>query len=663
MIRLLGEDLVNKIAAGEVIIRPASVVKELVENSIDAGATRIAVEVANGCRDVRVTDNGSGIEREDAALALIRHATSKIAEFGDLWQLSTRGFRGEALASIAAVSRMQILTRRPGDIAGTRVVSEGPGEPRIEPAGAPEGTEVRVRDLFFNTPARLKFMKSAASELQQILGVITRQALIRPDISFAVSNEKASLLDLPRTENWAERVGALLGSQAAENLLDVSGERHDVRIRGFVVKPIASRKDRRHQFFSVNARPITSRTLGFVLQEAYKGIIMVQRFPAAVLDITLASGEVDVNVHPTKEEVRFRNESHVGGALHRIVTDRLRAANLMPQISLGNEAESGASATSVPGMAPAVPQSAMQPSMFSAYPVESSGGGLSALGPIAGDFGMFTPSVHPPEISADAADALARQVTMMTAAQREFENESSQTSPAGESNDNGNGASETCSVRPLAHSLRKVAETSSEPDAQSQLLQDGVFPEPLGQISQCYIVAQAGPNLLLIDQHAAHERLLYLELASARKQRASQPLLIPVSVDVPPPAIPYIEKLLPVLNELGLQASHFGGQTFLVDAVPADLPRLDPASILSDLLDDFEFLEKVDQIEILRDRVVTRMACRSAIKAGQQMHLEEMRRLIRNIISARLGFTCPHGRPTMLLLTRDQLDRQFKRRV
>jgi len=675
-IRVLPELLVNRIAAGEVIVRPASVVKELLENSIDAGSTRITIEVANGARDVTIRDDGHGIAREDAPLALVRHATSKITQFDDLYNLDTRGFRGEALASIASVSRLQILTRRRGEVAGTRIIAEGPGEPRIETAGAPEGTEIRVRELFFNTPPRLKFLKSPAAELNQILQMVTRQAFIRPDIGFTVQNEKGRMLDLPPAQDWADRVCSILGTGLREHALDVDEERHGVHVSGFVFRPAASRKDRRHQYFFINGRPVTSRSLSFVLQEAYKGIIMVQRYPVCVLNITLQPGEVDINVHPTKEEVRFRSESLVNGVVHRVVHARLQRANLMPTVTfdagestftspdgtpLANTVSDAASAATQPTpsqilSSPAVGSTPFhrQPQQTDMLPDMAPSFQRDPLSTIPVDFSMFTtpkPAVAPPAETPAASIFNRSDLTDTTNQTDQTDHSAALEEPAS-----------SCSVRPLQSSIRHVAE-SPEDAVNYALLKNGIYPEPIGQVARCYILAQMGHDLLIIDQHAAHERLLYLKFSKRQQAVPSQPLLIPVSMDVPFTAIPYMDRLLPLFEQLGLRITHFGGATYLVETVPADLPHMNVAAVVADLLDDFESLGKIEEVDVLRDRIITRMACRAAVKAGAILHIDEMRALIRDIANARLGFTCPHGRPTMVLMTRDQLDKQFKRKV
>lgn len=638
LIRVLPESLVNKIAAGEVIVRPASVVKELVENALDAGATRLRVEVSNNCRDIKVTDDGAGMARADAALSLIRHATSKIADYEDLWSLATRGFRGEALASIAAVSRLEILTRQRGEEAATRVVCEGGGEPVVSAAGAPEGTSIRVQDLFFNTPARLKFMKSPGSELRQTIAIVTRQALMLPSIGFTFLNGGETILDVAPGQEWSARVGAVLGRETGANLLEVDVEYSGVRVEGFVVRPVVTRKDRSQQYFYVNGRPITNRTLSFVLQEAYRGIIMVQRFPVAVLNLVLPGSEVDINVHPTKEEVRFMREQAVTGALHRAASARLREANLIPAASLGP--------SSWDSEVPAQPTQQAFP--FTPGPA------------MPGDFRPFTAPATEPR---DAALALERAAADAARGTEELEALAAQHAfapPQEVPTDPGS----SCGVRPISHSVQRLTEAAH--DAQSSthfLIRDGAYPEPLGQVGLCYIVARTGGDLLLIDQHAAHERLLYMKYRENRVAPAVQPLLVPVTVDAPPEAAHFMHRLLPVFGSLGLGVEHFGGQTFLVHSVPADLPNLQPGGVLMDLVDDFESLGGVDEVEVLRDRIITRMACRAAIKAGQSLSRTEMEQLIRDLVAARLSFTCPHGRPTMIMLTRDQLDRQFKRKA
>ena len=635
-IRILSDSLINRIAAGEVIVRPSSVVKELVENSMDAGASRILVEISNASRDIRVRDDGYGISSEDASLALVRHATSKLKEFEDLWDLQTRGFRGEALASIAAVARISILTRHVGEDIGSRMTAEGDSPPQIESAGAPQGTDIRVRDLFFNTPARLKFMKSPASELQQCISIVLRQALIRPDIGFTMKGARnETIIDVPAGQPWNERISALLGTGVLENLIPVDRRSEDIEVRGFVLAPAYNRKDRRQQFFFVNGRPITSRTLSAVLSEAYKGLMMVQRFPAAVLNVVLPSGAVDVNVHPTKEEVRFRQESVVSGQLYRGVVDALRGNITVPSIDLQqNEV-----------LQPILRDGIFASSAQSAHIPERNEGKQQFLR-------LDTDSVQSP---VDFRKYTAQQVNYESAQPGQNPHcdvqsvSTEQSSCIAASNDK------------IQKELTKISGNSIT----SLIDNHGAYPQPLGQVGLCYIVASLGNDMLLIDQHAAHERLLYQKFSKNSREQTvnSQNLLVPISLDIPVAATAYMTEIILALSSYGIGIEHFGGTTYIINSIPADLPNLDVASVVTDLIDEYESSGRADDLEELRDRIVTRMACRAAIKAGQPLTEDQMSALLRELVQADMSFTCPHGRPTMIRLTLDQLDKQFKRKL
>lgn len=618
MIAQLPRVLIDQIAAGEVVVRPASVVKELVENSTDAEARHITVSTANALRDITVTDDGFGMGEEDARLSLERHATSKIRSLDDLHNLETRGFRGEALPSIAAVSRLKLTTRRPEDVAATRIVVEGGMTQSVESVGAPAGTKIEVRDLFYNTPARLKFLKSAATELGQVTRTVIRQALASHSTGIRFTNQKRPFLDLPAGQPLDSRAQQLLGVPA-ENLLSVDFEKYDVQIRGFVAKPAEARRDRRHQFFFVNDRPISHRTLSYSVQQAYEGLLMTRRFPVLILFIEIDPKEVDVNVHPTKDEVRFREENKITGLIHRAVMQALHAANLVPEISLP---KTGAAPPEQPlrmdfqeeflkaGQAlrpPAPPYSApLSGALRSTPPVQV----------VSPDSGESSPDSPRPDVPpANAKDEVESLKTL----------------------------------EPPAASVVAGFPTDATPRA-------------LGQIADSYIVAEAGEDLLLIDQHAAHERLLYLKAREKQSMAATQPLLVPISVEVKPADRPLMEDLAPVLAEMGFETEAFGGQTFIIRSLPSMFDRVDVHAFISDLLDELANDRTAREGERVRECVLTRLACHAAIKAGQHLQPEEMQKLIDDLVVSRLAYTCPHGRPTMIRLTRDQLDRQFKRK-
>jgi DNA mismatch repair protein MutL len=642
MIVQLPKILIDQIAAGEVVVRPASVVKELVENSIDARARHVTVAVGNALRDITVTDDGIGMGREDARLALERHATSKIRSLADLQALRTRGFRGEALPSIAAVSRLTLTTRPAGDVAATRIVVEGGDVLEVATVGAPPGTQVVARELFFNTPARLNFLKGPATELGQLSRVLVRQALAEPAVAFRMLNQERLFLDLPADQSLDSRTQQLLGVKG-ENLLRVEFEKYELRVWGHVAKPLEARRDRRHQFFFVNGRPISHRTLAYSVQQAFEGLLMTQRFPVVVLFIDVAPDQVDVNVHPTKEEVRFRDENKINGLVCRAVQEALHAANLMPQLALPKLDERR-------GEPPVEERS-----LFYVEQFRQASQGLQIPAPPYERLPLKPVTSRPEPVvvipEAECSSPTGREgnecssPTGREGLEAEPAKAGTTNLPAGPTN------VEAGDVQ--AHSEGVVIE-SAFPGTES--------PRALGQIADTYIIAQAGDDLLLIDQHAAHERLLYARAREQAEGGATQPLLVPIAVEVRPADRPLMEELAPVLEAMGFETEAFGGQTFIVRSVPAAFDHVDVPAFVTDLLDDLAGEGRARETDRVRELVFTRLACHAAIRAGRRLQPEEMQRLIDDLVAARLSFTCPHGRPTMIRLTRDQLDRQFKRK-
>lgn len=662
-VHVLSQTLINKIAAGEVIVRPASVVKELVENSFDAGATRIRVEVDKEVQSISVTDDGCGMDESNAKRAILRNSTSKISDFDDLERLMTRGFRGEALASIISVSRFELITRRREDMAGVRLLADGGQVQKIEPVGAAEGTTIHVRELFYNTPARRKFLKKPAAEYNMLVHLMTQQALSHPDVGLACGRDGKMSFDLPAGQDLRSRIEDLLGATVQGKLIEVDFEREGLSVRGYVCRPEASRKDRRWQFLMVNGRPIGIRQLSFPIQQAYHGLLMKQRFPIVVLDIGIDPSEVDVNVHPTKEEVRFGDERKVGGLLHRAVNQALMEQNLMPTLTLpegaGDSFRGGASeAGGSPGF------------------VSGAGGGAVGRGysPPGGGFaqGDDDPSMAFVRSNKGVEPFLGPSGMGRSNAEREMFPARDFMTPPVASSPTVSSADEF----PYASSTGGVAHHNSANETQGDApvspaegvrlrLGEGLPPEPLGQVALTYIMAEWGDDLLMIDQHAAHERLLYQRFLERPREKApSQPLLIPIELEVPPVDRGAFEEICPLLEEMGLAVEDAGDGAFVATALPADFDSLDAAAMVRDMLDEVRQLgEKNVGVDELRDRVLIRMACHAAIKAGQKLHPQEMRRLMRDIAEARLSFTCPHGRPTMVLLRKEQLDRQFGRIV
>lgn len=647
-IKVLPQTLINQIAAGEVVVRMASAVKELVENSIDAGATRIEVSLSNEGRDVTVRDDGSGMGREDAELALQRHATSKIRTIEDLAALRTRGFRGEAVPSIASVSRLEIQTRETDALSGTRIVVEGGRILRIESVGCPPGTRIIVRDLFYNTPARLKFLKSVTSEMNAVLSLVTRQALAVPQIGFVVDRDGRELLNLPAAQSLSDRFVSVLGAQVMHAPLPVDHLREGaIRVQGLLAHPQDARSDRRHQYFFVNGRPFSNRSLGAALEQACRGFAMIGKFPVCCLFIDVPPEDVDVNVHPTKEEVRFRDERAVAGAVYRAAEGALQGSP-----ALVGEMQLGEDKTALPIR--------RQPDDRETPPTIGVGRRAQPddvprpQKPPAQIPGFFT---SPEELIRRAFERKAgrpEQPDWLALAQRaarpaEPAEEPTRATPS--------------RLGRAAHGDGSVIAAGPGERPDDDFWAQGFDPEPLGQIGETYIMVRYGGDLLIVDQHASHERLRYLELRRANRRVQIQPLLVPITVEVSPAQGELLRDLAPQLLELGFELGEFGPRSWAVQAIPADLPEIDPVPLLLELADDLEEARRIHALADLRDRILIRAACHSAIRAGQQLSLPTMRELLEQIRNERLSLTCPHGRPTIVRLSRKELDRQFKRIV
>lgn len=624
-IQVLPQTLINQIAAGEVVVNMASVVKELVENALDAAARHIEVAVSADLRDVTITDDGHGMDRDDAELALQRHATSKIRRAEDLFDLRTRGFRGEALPSIASVSRMELITRPANALAGTRVVVEGGAIHRIEPHGSATGTRIAIRDLFYNTPARRKFLKSATSELNAVLHLVTRQALAAPEVAFRVVREGQALLELPPDQPLGERLRDVAGARVGDRLLDID-HATAARVHGVLAPPQTdSRGDRRGEFLFVNNRPFSSRTLSAAIEQACRGFLMVGRFPIFALFVEIEPGDVDINVHPTKEEVRFRDERAIAGACHHAVKATLEAHGFTPEMHLDD-----ATPLASPDHTPSLP-SMRPPSAFRAPGFTPSQGATPQELP-----GFFT---RADIIARPMAQAPAHALDIVAAARA---------------------AGAMASSPPRAATKEIIHASPDERPAVGFWSQSAEL-EVLGQIADTFIVARFGTDLLVIDQHAAHERLRYLELRARPRDTHAQLLLVPLVLEVPPDRLGAFEALRPRLEALGFALEPFGPRAWSINAVPMDLAGLDAVRIVMDLLDEAEDAPAMDRLDDLRDRVLIRAACHSSIRGGDRLTHGEMAALLDRMRAHQLSLTCPHGRPTVLRLGREELEKRFGR--
>ena len=577
-IRLLSPEVASQIAAGEVIERPASVVTELVENSLDASARALTVTVAEaGRKRIEVADDGKGIPAPELELATARHATSKLFQAAELFSISTLGFRGEALASIGSVSRLTLTSRVADADSGARLRVEGGINGKLEKVGAPVGTVVRVEDLFYNVPARLKFLKTDVTERRAIDGLLTRYALAYPHVRFKLIEDASVTLQTSGDGDRRAILAAFYGVEVAKQMLEVTAEEEGFKLTGFISPVALTRSNRKDITFFVNGRWVSDTPLTTALIQAYHTLLMVGRYPMAALFLQITPEEVDVNVHPAKAEVRFKNQDRVFSFVQRSARRTLLAY------------------APVPSVAPVLWGGATRPA-------ESRQVGL--------DWSMAAESSDQSSVNSDQSPVMS---------------------------------------------------------SEAQNVQRSTLNLPLmrliGQIGQTYLVAEGPDGLYLIDQHAAHERVLFEKLMAQHDQKKipSQSLLSPVVVQLPPQSTKLLISQLPILNHFGFDVEEFGGNSFQVRAVPTLFAGADPASALRALVEDFEEDEAPLQNEI-EAKLAGRVCKRMAVKAGQTLSPDEQRALLADLESCESPRTCPHGRPTMIHLSVDMLERQFGRR-
>jgi DNA mismatch repair protein MutL len=589
-IKVLPAEVSAKIAAGEVVERPASVVKELVENAIDAGAIEIKVEIRQGgIRLMRVMDNGCGIPGDEVELAFARHSTSKLESASDLARVSTLGFRGEALASIAAVAQVTLVSRTAQESVGTQVKVENGAIVGREGKGCPQGTVVTVENLFYNVPARLKFLRREATEAGHISQLVSRYALAYPELRFSLLTNGRLAFQSTGSGKLYDVLVKVYGLEAAQQMLPVEGGSREprtegsktaIRVHGYVSSPSLHRSNRQYLTFFVNRRWVQDRSLSYAASEAYHTLLPTGRYPIVVLNVNLDPAEVDVNVHPTKREVRFRRGNEVFAAVQKAVRRVLTESSPLPTVS---------SRLQTVGSQPTTPLAWGQPRRLTGV-----GGERRPVGQLA------------MEVQRTAEDALATTVTPQ--------------------------------MRPRLPMLRV-----------------------LGQLGQTYIIAEGPGGMYLIDQHTAHERVLYERFTAqcARMAVTSQQLLTPLTLELTPRQQAAMAEHLEALTELGFEIEPFGGETYLLRAVPAALKRGDIGQAVAEILDE---LAEESTEETREEKALITVVCHSAVRAGQTLSMEEMRDLVRQLEETSLPHTCPHGRPTMIHLSAEQLAREFGRR-
>ena len=610
-IRVLADHVANQIAAGEVVERPASVAKELVENSIDAGATRITIEIeAGGRRLLKVSDDGEGMVRDDAILAFERHATSKLRAADDLIAIGTLGFRGEALASIASVAKVELTTSTEGAAAATRVAIDGGRMRDVKDAAHPRGTTIVVRDLFFNVPARRKFLRAEATETFHLTNLVTHYALAHPEIAFTFVNNGRDVVRAVAAKDLRERAYQIFGAQFLENLLEVDGgDQHVARVTGFVSAPRDRRTTRDAQYLFVNRRYVRDRMIGRSLSEGYRSILPYGFYPAALLFLATPLEEVDVNVHPAKTEVRFRRSAAVADAVREAVRQALaRNDYVPPQVPVPVE--------------PPIPQIPQTQTASAAVSFTHTQPRIEFVPPPA------------PVIPVPSGDEIARDVEEMIRV-------SSVKSPV---------------PLPPVDSAAKLT-SAVTPETLSPNIR------PLGQLEESFIIATDDEGLLLIDQHVAHERVLFDKYRALETERRteSQQLLVPETFDLTPAQAAAFDQLAPEFEVYGFELMRLSGRTVAIKAVPADLPPGQARNMLSELLDTVDAEKKSSARDTLRDEIAASLACRAAIKVNMSLTPEKMRWLIDRLLQTSSPTTCPHGRPIILRLKMHDILKGFHR--
>ena len=593
----LPEALTHKIAAGEVIERPASIVKELLENALDAGATDIRIELLKGgCGMIRITDNGEGLVPDDVPKAFRRYATSKIYEFDDIYKVRSFGFRGEALPSIAAIARVEMTTRSKGTLSGKRMVVTAGSIGEIMDTGCPEGTTIMVTQIFDPVPVRKKFLKTESTEQGYCMDVITRTALAHPQVRIQVMANGREVIKIPATGDLSERMALILGMDVMDHLLPVQAARDNIRIQGFISRPPFTRSQGKHLYSFVNRRYIRDYLLNHAVMTSYRNMIEARRYPAAVLLLDLAPEDVDVNVHPAKLEVRFRYPREIYGMIVETLAQAL--AQLPP-----------------------VPES--------------------------GRYGDATDPRWATDYRDRVEDALKRYRLSAATGKLSFPEAVRQ------------GRHESFALPVHQPAGGFSTESTSEP-AEIIQFSNLVY---LGQVARTYLVFSTPDQIVLLDQHAAHERVLFEKLKKNREGHSvGQRLLIPEVVNLAPKDFVFLEESLPILEAAGIEAESFGGDSMVIRSVPVICSHVDTRAMIMDMLESFSDSDRLLGLRDRQDKIFSLLACKAAVKANQSMTPQEAAALCRDLDETPSASTCPHGRPVYIMLGLGELEKRFKRR-
>ena len=701
-IAVLDQNTIDKIAAGEVVERPSSVVKELVENAIDAGATAITVEITDGGKKlIRITDNGSGMDAKQVPLAFLRHATSKIEKVEDLTHIASLGFRGEALSSIAAVSQVELITKTPSGISGTRYVIEGGKEQALEEMGAPEGTTFLIRNLFYNTPARSKFLKSDMTEAGYINILMEQLALSHPEISFKYIQNRQVKLSSSGNYSVKDVIYSVYGREIAKALLDVSYENDFMKIEGFVGKPEISRGNRTFENYYINGRYVKNKIITKAIEDGYKGLVMQHKFPFVSLRIEMDGNDLDVNVHPAKREVRFARETEVYTAIYETVRKVLTHRELIPQVSVGKDEPTSRTEQIKPGSIPEPFEVKRRQEMYG-HPNRTANIASHAA-PTASEVRSTAPvpSIRynkPTNGTASYGSAESAHNSSASSADKYKRVDSLRENPVYESQPftkeeeemfsgtlkdgrNENSATETADYEVISEKPAESAppevdnepikSQEQEPPKQLELFEERLLaPESrsrhrlIGQLFDTYWLVQFEDNFYIIDQHAAHEKVYYerfvkqFQSQNIQSQYVSPPLIVSLSLEE--------ENLLKAnkkyFRDFGFEIEPFGGREYSISAVPSSLLGMTEEDLFLEMLDHLTADGSKDAFEIFASRLAT-MACKAAVKGNHSMSPQEADKLIDELLTLENPYNCPHGRPTIIAMSKTEIEKKFKRIV
>jgi DNA mismatch repair protein MutL len=606
VINILDSETINKIAAGEVVERPSSVVKELVENAIDAGSTAVTIEIKDGgITFIRITDNGCGISRDDIPKAFLRHATSKIKSVEDLLSVSSLGFRGEALSSIAAVSQVEMITKTADDVSGYRYTCDGGEEKSLDEIGAPEGTTIIVRNLFYNTPVRRKFLKTAATEAGYVSSLVEHLALSHPDISFRFINNNQNKLHTSGNMNLKDIIYGVYGRDTANSLIEIDGRTQDIKMSGFIGRPVIVRGNRSYENYYINGRYIKSSIITKAIEDAYKGFIMSHNYPFTAIHFAIEPDIIDVNVHPQKMELRFSKNNYVYDFVYATIVSALKNMDLAVAVKLEDE----------------------------------------------------KPHYEVNKIISPVKET--KQQENLIPAPNEKKREERLPEPF-----------------EVKRSQQMIAEDSYKYEAaKSESRQMGLFTDSflnenskdkyrvIGQLFETYWLVEFEDKFYMMDQHAAHEKVIYERLVKKIRESEAdtQMILPPVMVELNMKEQQVLEDNIDVFKKIGFELENFGGKTYKITGVPANLPNIDYMQMFTELIDNMAE-ESSFGFELLAERVAT-MSCKAAIKGNNKISYEEAKELIYELSQAENPFNCPHGRPTLIVMTKYEIERKFKRIV